>query len=108
MYPMHDIKKLRAELDSMATALNIKGFDLDKDAFQALDARRKDSDVQTQDLLAKRKQASKKIGELVQSGMSVDEAKQQVNETLALIDNTLEDLKSQAAVIEVVLVSTSS
>ena len=97
---MHDIKKLRAELDATATALSIKGFKLDKAAFQALDARRKNSDIETQDLLAKRKQASKKIGELVQSGISVDEAKQQVNETLALIDSSLETLKADAANIE--------
>ena len=68
---MLDIKYLRSNLDDVAEALTVKGYQLDKAQFEALDAERKHSDIESQSLLAKRKQASKKIGELVQSGLSV-------------------------------------
>ena len=97
---MLDIKHLRSHLDDVAEALTIKGYTLDKAQFEALDAERKHSDIESQSLLAKRKQASKKIGELVQSGLSVDDAKAQVNETLALIDSSLSTLKQQASDVD--------
>ena len=97
---MLDLKYLRSNLDKVAEALKIKGYQLDKPAFEALDAERKHSDIESQSLLAKRKQASKKIGELVQGGMSVDDAKAEVNETLALIDKSLDTLKEQASQVE--------
>jgi seryl-tRNA synthetase len=97
---MLDLKYLRSNLDEVAEALKIKGYQLDKPAFEALDAERKHSDIESQSLLAKRKQASKKIGELVQGGMSVDDAKSEVNETLALIDKSLDTLKEQASQVE--------
>lgn len=97
---MLDIKHLRSHLDDVAEALTIKGYQLDKAQFEALDAERKHSDIESQSLLAKRKQASKKIGELVQSGLSVDDAKAQVNETLALIDSSLSTLKQQASDVD--------
>ncbi|HAB55259.1 MAG TPA: serine--tRNA ligase [Cellvibrionales bacterium] len=97
---MLDIKYLRSHLDDVAEALTIKGYQLDKAQFEALDAERKHSDIESQSLLAKRKQASKKIGELVQSGLSVDDAKAQVNETLALIDSSLSTLKQQASNVD--------
>ena len=97
---MLDIKYLRSNLDDVAKALTIKGYELDKAQFEALDAERKHSDIESQSLLAKRKQASKKIGELVQGGLSVDKAKAQVNETLALIDSSLSTLKQQASDVD--------
>ncbi|MEE4192446.1 MAG: serine--tRNA ligase, partial [Halieaceae bacterium] len=72
--------------------------------FTELDARRKTADVRSQDLLAERKSASKKIGELVQSGVPVDEAKQTVNETLekiaAEIDVATEEARLVSAELE--------
>lgn len=93
---MLDIKQLRQDPDAVAAALNKKGYTFDVAAFQSLDARRKQADVDSQELLAQRKQASKQIGELVKSGVPVDEAKAQVNETLAKIESQLEALKQQA------------
>ena len=93
---MLDIKQLRQEPDAVAAALKKKGFDFDVDTFQQLDSRRKQADVDSQELLAQRKQASKQIGELVKSGVPVDEAKAQVNETLAKIESQLERLKHDA------------
>ena len=97
---MLDIKYLRTHLNDAAEALKIKGFLLDKDAFLALDAERKQSDIESQGLAAKRKQASKRVGELVKSGISVDAAKVEVNEALAEIDQSLSSLKAQAQLID--------
>lgn len=94
---MLDIRYLRNNLDEVAQKLAIKGFTLDREAFTALDAERKASDVESQSLQAERKQAAKKIGELVKSGVPVDEAKEQVRQTLEKIDASLDSLKERAS-----------
>ncbi|MEE8058099.1 MAG: serine--tRNA ligase [Pseudomonadales bacterium] len=93
---MLDIKLIRKNPEAVAEKLNKKRFDFDAAQFKELDERRKQADTESQNLLAERKQASKKIGELVKSGVSVDEAKQTVNETLAKIEEQLEILKQKA------------
>lgn len=93
---MLDIKLVRQNPEAVAEALQKKRFVFDSQRFQALDEERKAADVASQSLLAERKQASKKIGELVQSGISVDQAKAQVNEILAKIETELETLKLRA------------
>ena len=82
---MLDVKLVRQDPQAIAEQLKLRGFEFDATAFSALDAERKAADVESQNLLAERKQASKKIGELVQSGMPVDEAKQTVNQALEKI-----------------------
>ena len=96
---MLDPKLLRAETSEIAAKLNIKGYQLDVEKFTALEARRKQSDVETQALRAERKAASKKIGQLVGQGMSVDNAKAEVNETLAKIDQQLGTLEAEAGAV---------
>ena len=93
---MLDIKQLRQDPGAVAAALKKKAYDFDVAHFQQLDTRRKQADVESQELLAQRKQASKQIGELVKSGLSVDEAKAKVNETLATIEASLERVKNEA------------
>lgn len=93
---MLDIKQLRHDPDAVAAALKKKAYDFNVAHFQQLDTRRKQADVESQELLAQRKQASKQIGELVKSGLSVDEAKAKVNETLATIEESLERVKQEA------------
>lgn len=93
---MLDIKQLRQDPDAVAAALKKKAYDFNVAHFQQLDTRRKQADVESQELLAQRKQASKQIGELVKSGLSVDEAKAKVNETLATIEASLERVKNEA------------
>jgi len=97
---MLDLRHIRANLDEVAELLAIKGYNLDKERFLALDAQRKTSDVETQSLQAERKRYAKKIGELVKSGVTVDAAKQQVNETLQRIDDSLDSLKQRAATVD--------
>ena len=93
---MLDIKTVRQDPKAVAAQLARRGFEFDVAAFQALDARRKQADMDSQALLAERKSASKKIGQLVGEGMSVDNAKAQVNEILEKIAAQLDDLTDQA------------
>ncbi|MBB5187509.1 MULTISPECIES: serine--tRNA ligase [Zhongshania] len=93
---MLDIKQVRQDSKAIAEALNKKYFTFDAVQFEALDASRKQADINSQNLLAERKKASKQIGELIKTGLSIDEAKAQVNETLAKIESELEALKQQA------------
>jgi seryl-tRNA synthetase len=97
---MLDLKRVRNDADLVAQQLQKKGFDFDAAQFRALDAARKEADSESQSLLAERKQASKKIGELVQSGVPVDEAKATVNETLKKIEAQLDVLKEKARVAQ--------
>ena len=93
---MLDLKVIRENPQAIADRLKVKRYDFNVEEFLTLDQRRKEADVESQNLLAERKQASKKIGELIKSGMSVDEAKQSVNATLEKIERQLEALKTKA------------
>jgi seryl-tRNA synthetase len=93
---MLDIKAVRQDPETVAAALNKRGYAFDIAAFSALDARRKQADIDSQNLLAERKSASKKIGQLVGQGIPVEEAKAQVNETLQNIASQINELTEQA------------
>ncbi|NQX89053.1 MAG: serine--tRNA ligase [Halioglobus sp.] len=93
---MLDIKLVRQSPSGVAAALARRGFVFDVAEFQTLDARRKQADIDSQNLLAERKAASKKIGVLVNQGMSVDDAKTQVNDTLDTIAGQLEEETARA------------
>ena len=79
---MLDIKAVRQDPQAIAAQLGRRGYGFDVATFEALDAQRKQADMDSQALLAERKRASKTIGQLVWQGMSVEEAKAQVNLTL--------------------------
>lgn len=95
---MLDIKVIRQNPQEVAEKLQKKKYHLDIEQFLALDEERKAKDTEYQSLLAERKQASKKIGQLVQGGMPVEEAKKTVNESLAKIDTEIEAAKQQSEV----------
>jgi seryl-tRNA synthetase len=97
---MLDIRALRQDGEAIKAALSKRGFDLDLDAFAALDARRKQADVRSQDLQAERKKASKQVGQLIQSGMDVEQAKAQVAESLKTIDQELDQEVANAKAIQ--------
>ena len=100
---MLDIKAVRQDPENVALALEKRGFSFDIEQFKSLDARRKQADVQSQHLLAERKATSKQIGALVGQGMSVDDAKAQVNETLQKIAAQIDDLTNEAKVVQALL-----
>lgn len=93
---MLDLKLLRQDPEAVARQLEKRHYHFDVEAFLALDEARKQADIESQNLLAERKQASKKIGELVKQGMAVDEAKASVNATLAKIEADLSELTASA------------
>lgn len=87
---MLDIKILRQDPERVVTALQKRGVAFDLSGFRVLDARRKEADIRSQGLLAERKAASKKIGELVSAGATVEAAKAEVDEVLARLAADLE------------------
>ena len=97
---MLDIKAIRQNPEVVSQALKKRGFNLDVDAFEQLDARRKQADIDSQNLLAERKRASKQIGQLVSQGVSVEDAKAQVNETLDKIASQIDSLTEQARAVQ--------
>ena len=97
---MLDLKQVRQDPRSIAAQLKRRGFDFDVPGFEALDAARKQADVESQALQAERKSASKKIGELVQGGMAVDDAKQTVNEILQRIAGQIDEATERAKQVQ--------
>jgi len=93
---MLDIKLLRQDPEAIAAQLRKKRFDFDVARFRDLDNTRRKAETESQQLLAERNQASKKIGELIKAGMSVDEAKASVNAILAKIEQQLAQLTESA------------
>lgn len=93
---MLDLKAVRQDPQGVARALATRGFSFNVEQFLAMDARRRQADVESQALLAERKSASKKIGVLVGQGISVDDAKAQVNASLENIALRLDALTEEA------------
>jgi len=87
---------VRQDPAGVAKALEARGFVFDVDRFLTLDARRKQADIESQNLLAERKSASREIGVLVKQGLSVDDAKARVNDTLEGIASKLDESTAQA------------
>jgi len=107
---MLDIKEIRHNPEMVAAALARRGVSFDLARFRDLDARRKEADMNSQNLLSERNSASKKIGALVKKGVSVDDAKAQVDETLQKIavdlDRHTAEAKEVQAQIEELLLAT--
>jgi seryl-tRNA synthetase len=97
---MLDIKAVRRDPQAIAEQLARRGYAFDTGLFEDLDARRKQADVDSQNLLAERKSASKKIGALVGQGMSVEEAKATVNETLDKIAGQIDEATARARQVQ--------
>jgi seryl-tRNA synthetase len=100
---MLDIKLLRQDAEAVAQQLRKKRFNFDVAAFRELDNARRKAETDSQALLAERNVASKKVGELIKSGMAVDAAKATVNEILAKIEQQLSQLTEQAKQAQVEL-----
>lgn len=97
---MLDPKLLRTDLDAVAEKLAVKGYALDKSHYIGLENRRKQADVESQELLAERKRVSKKIGELVQSGMTPQDAKAQVDIELQRIAENIQRATDEASAVQ--------
>ena len=97
---MLDIKYLRSNIDDAINLLLKKGYKLDKALFLELDDNRKEVEIKSQSLLSKRNQVSKKIGQLIQDGLSVDSAKLKVSSELKEIDDSLKITKALSLELE--------
>ena len=97
---MLDVKNLRSNIDEISSLLLKKGYSLDKDLFFKLVDKKREIDIKSQDLLSKRNQASKNIGQLIQQGHSVESAKSMVSSELEEIDESLKDIKSLSLSID--------
>lgn len=96
---MLDEKLLRKDAELVASQLRRRGVQFDTENFSKLEASRKSLDVRLQELQAQRNAASKKIGELIKSGVEVDAAKTQVASELEEVDAQLDLVKSEQAAI---------
>lgn len=107
---MLDIKVVRQDPERIAAELMKKKHRFPVEEFLRLDAERKTADVSSQNLLAERKKASKQIGSLIAGGMSVDDAKAEVNATLerlsSELDAAVEDAKRVQAKLDAMLLET--
>lgn len=68
---MLDPRLIRTELDAVAAKLASRGFDLDTAKLEALETRRKDIQVKTQELQADRNARSKSIGKAKAAGKDI-------------------------------------
>jgi seryl-tRNA synthetase len=93
---MIDVQLLRSNLDEVASRLAARGFELDRDAFLALEAERKRIQNDTQTLQASRNAFSKKVGQAKARGDDITpllaEANS-VNARLAELEKALEDIQ---------------
>jgi seryl-tRNA synthetase len=92
---MLDPQLLRNDIDTIAQQLKKKGFELDVNAYQSLEAKRKSLQVEAEQLQAKRTSLSKNIGKLKASGGDVEAL-------LAEVGSFADQLKAAQADLEVV------
>ena len=91
---MLDVQLLRNDLRAVAKRLTDRGYTLDTAAFEALEARRKAVQTETQELQAKRNQLSKQVGELKAKGGDASQLVAQVNAQAGRLKSLEQDLES--------------
>lgn len=95
---MYDLNFFRNNLNSVRERLATRGFSLDVEAFQALDAQRRQCLTEGEQLKAERNQATAEIGKLRREGADTSERQQKVRamgDRIAEIDKQVETLDSQ-------------
>lgn len=93
---MLDPKRLRTELDEVATQLARRGFKLDVDSIRAMEERRKAVQVETQNLQNERNSRSKKIGQAKAKGEDI----QPLLAEVAQMGDSLKDKEQELANIQ--------
>ena len=76
---MLDIRSLRQDLDATALALARRGYSLDRERFEALESRRKELQVRTEQLQAERNSRSRSIGQAKSRGEDIEPLKAEVS-----------------------------
>lgn len=80
---MLDIKLLRSDLDAVTAALATRGYTFPVAEFQQLEALRKEHQVKSEQLQAKRKKLSQEIGKAKSQGENTDALMAEVNQLAA-------------------------
>src|SRR5690349_9270131 len=95
---MLDVQLLRSDLAGVAARLADRGYTLDTGVFEALEARRKAVQTETQDLQANRNRLSKEIGQLKAKKEDATQLVAQVNaqaERLKALEQELESTQGK-------------
>ena len=95
---MLDPQKLRANPEEVALALAVRGYQLDLEAYQALESRRKRLQIETQELQAERNAKSKTIGAAKARGEDIEPLRAAVadlGERLSACEEALEALQAE-------------
>jgi seryl-tRNA synthetase len=95
---MVDIQLLRSDLAGVAQRLQTRGYRLDVDTFNALEADRKRIQTETQDLQSKRNQLSKQIGQMRGKGEDVSPLMAEVSgqaDRLKALEGQLDTIQQQ-------------
>lgn len=103
---MLDIQLLRNNITTVAKQLMVRGFELDTEEFEKLEAQRKSLQTENEQLQAQRNQISKQIGVLMGQGKKdeADAAKNEVAQIKMQMDKIEQDLpKVQAALDDFLL-----
>jgi seryl-tRNA synthetase len=101
---MLDPKLIRNNLEAVAARLRIKNFELDVPRIQALESRRKQAQVETEALQAKRNTRSKSIGEAKARGDDITPLLAEISSVSSLLDEQKSELEEiQSALDEIVL-----
>ena len=93
---MHDLSFFRSHLDEMRQRLATRNFELDTEAFQTLDKRRRQFVTESEQLKAERNQATVEIGQLRKEGVDTTEKQQAVR----AMGERMAELDAQAAKVD--------
>ena len=92
---MLDPKQLRTDVQAVADKLATRGFELDVQTIETLEAKRKALQIQTQELQAERNERSKGIGKAKAAGQDI----QPLLDEVASLGNQLEEAKAATEVV---------
>ncbi len=96
---MYDLNFFRNNLEQIRGRLASRGFTLDVDGFEALDAQRRETVTESEKLKAERNQATLEIGKLRKQGADTSERQQQVRamgERMAQLDAQVAELDGKS------------
>lgn len=100
---MLDPKLIRNNAAQIAEQLRIKGYELDVNQLSALEAQRKQLQIDTENLQSERNSKSKQIGQLKAQGLSADEVLAEVGSLGAKLDASKQQLKALQSELNSVL-----
>ena len=89
---MLDTKLLREDFSNIKTALLKRGFDIDQEKFESIDAQRKSLQVEVENLQSERNIISAEFGKKKKSGENTDDLKAKVDKINLSLGNKEEEL----------------